>query len=95
MAKVMPFRCNIMQVLIKNPSGLTPDEIYEKVDNVYKSEKQCSPKMIDEHLMSMRGVEIVEAVDSFVNDKGSLVVKYAFTDYGLQTAKKWFPTLLD
>ena len=95
MSKIMPFRCNIMQVLINNPEGLTPAEIYEKVDDVYKSEKQCSPKMIDGHLMSMKGVEIVEARDSFIDENGELVVKYAFTDYGLETAQRWFPSLLE
>ena len=45
--------------------------------------------------MSMKGVEIVEARDSFIDENGELVVKYAFTDYGLETAQRWFPSLLE
>lgn len=92
---LMPLRCTIMKILIHHKKGMTPAEIYELVDHGYKNEKQCTPQKLDDHLMSMKGVGIVEAIDAFEDEKKNTTVCYAFTEYGLETAKKYFPTLLD
>ncbi|MBQ7737496.1 MAG: hypothetical protein IJT62_06635 [Oscillospiraceae bacterium] len=84
-----------MQILIHHPAGMTPSEIYDQLDPAYKKERQCSPERLDGHLMSMKGVGIVEATDAFQDDHGQTVVRYSFTDYGLDTAKKYFPSLLN
>ena len=91
---LMPLRCSVMKILIKNPDGLTPAEIYAQLEDIYKKEKQCSPVKLDEHLMSMKGVGIVEAKEATQDADGTTVVRYAFTEYGLDTAKKYFPALL-
>lgn len=91
---LLPLRCEIMRILIKNPEGLEPEEIYAKVDPKYKKERQCSVKAMDGHLMSMKGVGIVEAKSARSDASGTIILKYAFTEYGLETAKKYFPALL-
>lgn len=91
---LMPLRCNIMKVLIHSEKALTAAEIFDKVDNAYKREKQCTITAMDDHLMSMKGVGIVEATDASLDSNGNIVVRYAFTDYGLEAAKKYFPSLL-
>lgn len=80
--KLLPLRFSILKLLNTKVEGLNPYEIYEELAPDYPNEKQCQPDTIDDHLMSMKGVGLVDEKSARYNEKQQLVTTYAITDYG-------------
>ncbi|MCG8483170.1 MAG: hypothetical protein MJA31_07685 [Clostridia bacterium] len=87
----MPLRYNIINLLIKNPEGMSPRLLHDHLYPIYGGEKQCSTEAIDRHLMSMKGVGLVKIKDADMDKKGGLEVTYVMTDYGIARAEKYIP----
>ena len=60
--KTLPLRFTLLKVLEERGAALEPAELYEAVKGQYPNEKQCTPSAIDEHMMSMRGVGLVDGI---------------------------------
>lgn len=80
--KLLPLRFSILKLLSNRISGLTPHEVYQELKDKYPNEKQCQPNTIDEHLMSMKGVGLVEQKSADFDEKEQVVITYAITEYG-------------
>ena len=89
----MPLRYNIVNLLMKS-DGMTPKELYDKLYPIYKGEKQCSEEAIDHHLMSMKGVGLVEMKNAEQDSAGNLICTYSITNYGAERARKYISEYL-
>ncbi len=87
--KTLPLRFTLLKVLEEKGTALEPVELYEEVKEQYPNEKQCTPSAIDEHMMSMRGVGLVDVEDCYENASKELVCKYALTGYGQEKVKQY------
>lgn len=87
--KLLPLRFSILKLLNNKLTGLTPHEIFMELKDKYRNEKQCQPDTIDGHLMSMRGVGLVEEKNAIFDEKEQLVTTYAITDYGKSKVEQY------
>lgn len=90
----MPIRYNIVNHLIKNPDGMTPDALYENLKEVYPGERSCTPKEIDKQLMSLKGAGLAEIVDGEETEDEGLIITYRITEYGRELAKQYIGKFL-
>ncbi len=86
--KTLPLRFTLLKVLEERGAALEPAELYEAVKGQYPNEKQCTPSAIDEHMMSMRGVGLVDVKDCYENADKQLICKYELTGYGKEKVKQ-------
>ncbi|AWW25835.1 hypothetical protein ACIZ62_08040 [Acetobacterium carbinolicum] len=89
-----PVRFYMINLLIKNKEGMTPQEFHTQLKPIYGNEKQCNETAIDDHLMSMKGVGLVEVKNAVEDKDNNLVVTYAITEYGATRAQKYIPEFL-
>jgi len=82
MNKKLPLRFSILKLLVSAPDGLDPDRLFQMLKDTYPNEKQCRPDTIDGHLMSMKGVGLVDVKDAVQDGDGKLVSTYVITEYG-------------
>lgn len=87
--KVLPFRFKLLKTLDSKNKALEPAELYEMVKDIYPNEKQCTVKAIDEHLMSMRGVGLVEVKDAYENSNKEIISRYQLAEYGKEKVKQY------
>jgi DNA-binding PadR family transcriptional regulator len=80
--------------LLKNKEGMTPHQLHNQLKPVYGNEKQCNENAIDDHLMSMKGVGLVEVKNAVEDKDNNLVVTYAITEYGAARAQKYIAEFL-
>ncbi len=91
----MPIRFNIVNQLLKHPAGMTPQEVYKTIKDVYTKERDCTPKVIDKQLMSMKGAGLTEIAQAEYDGTGQLVVTYRITSYGENLARQAISAFLD
>lgn len=87
--KLLPLRFSILKSLNSEIDGLTPQQIYGKLKDNYPGEKQCQLDTIDGHLMSMKGVGLVEEKQAHFEENEELVTRYTITDYGKGKVKQY------
>lgn len=87
--KKLPLRFSILKLLSKTEGGLTPDQVYLALHDTYEGEKQCEIDTIDGHLMSMRGVGLVDDTRADYDDDGRLVTTYTITEYGMSKVAQY------
>ncbi len=85
----LPLRFSILQLLIKESEGLTPEQLFHKLKDSYPNEKQCQPNTIDEHLMSMKGVGLIDVKSAIFDGNNQLISTYIITDYGIARLTKY------
>ena len=84
----LPLRFSILKLLSNYPDGLDCRAIYEQLKGEYPKEKQCLPDTIDGHLMSMKGVGLVEVKDA-VMERNKMCSTYGITAYGKERLLKY------
>lgn len=89
-----PMRYYMIRLLIENKRGLTARKIYFLLEKEYGSERQCTLKRVDQHLMSMKSVSLVEIRDALLNKNDELEIIYRMTEDGLFRAQKYISEFL-
>jgi hypothetical protein len=89
-----PIRFSIVNQLMKNAEGRTPEQIYDAIKDNYKGERSCSVRQIDSQCMSLKGAGLCEEVDA-TEENDDVMVTYAITEYGRDLANKWLTNYLD
>ena len=82
MKKKLPLRFSILKLLVSTPDGLNPEQLFKMLKDTYPNEKQCQPNTIDGHLMSMKGVGLVDVKEAIQDGDGKIVSSYFITEYG-------------
>ena len=82
MKKKLPLRFSILKLLISKPDGLDPYQLFQMLNDTYPNEKQCQPNTIDGHLMSMKGVGLVDVKEAAKDGGDNLISTYVITEYG-------------
>lgn len=85
---VLPLRFRILHIVNKaagNP--LKTGEIYEELKDEYTGEGQFSLELMESHLMSIKAVGLIDAVEPYFDDNGEARYKYIITDTGKDRTK--------
>jgi hypothetical protein len=94
MAAVLPLRFRILH-LVNQAEGkpLTTNEIYQALYDEYTGEGQFSLDLMEDHLMSIKAVGLIEAVEPHFDEYGEARYKYRITTAG-QARTKYLPKQL-
>ena len=94
MAAVLPLRFRILH-LVNQADGqpLTTEQIYRDLYDEYSGEGQFSLEFMEDHLLSVKAVGLIEAVEPYFDDHGEARYKYRITDTG-RSRTKYLPKQL-
>ena len=94
MAAILPLRFRILhRVFLADGQPLTTNEIYKDLYDEYTGEGQFSLELMEEHLISIKAVGLIEAVEPYFDDHGEARYKYRITDTG-RARTKYLPKQL-
>lgn len=84
---IYPLRMMICRELARE-SPLRPEDIYDKLHEIYKNEKHFTVPALKDHLQAMKSVGIVDVKDVMLDKDNNLIQFFALTDYGMDQLQK-------
>ncbi|MDR1657607.1 MAG: DNA-binding protein [Deltaproteobacteria bacterium] len=91
---VLPLRFRILH-LVNKASGkpLKTEEIYKELYDEYSGEGQFSLELMESHLMSIKAVGLIDAVEPYFDNSGEARYQYIITETG-KARTKYLPVEL-
>jgi hypothetical protein len=85
---VLPLRFRILH-LINQADGkpLKANDLYKALYDEYSGEGQFSFEFMEDHLMSIKAVGLIEAVEPFFDEYGEARYQYVITETGRDRTK--------
>lgn len=91
---VLPLRFRILHII--NQAGGKPlktNDIYKDLYEEYAGEGQFSLELMETHLMSIKAVGLIDAVDPYFDEYGEARYQYVITETG-KDRTKYLPAVL-
>ncbi|MDR1111981.1 MAG: DNA-binding protein [Deltaproteobacteria bacterium] len=91
---VLPLRFRILHMI--NQAGGKPvkaNDIYKELFDEYSGEGQFSFDFMEDHLMSIKAVGLIDAVDPYFDEFGEARYQYVITETG-KDRTKYLPKIL-
>jgi hypothetical protein len=91
---VLPLRFRILHIINKAAGKpLKTDEIYKELYDEYSGEGQFSLELMESHLMSIKAVGLIDAVEPYFDNQGEARYQYIITETG-KDRTKYLPAVL-
>ncbi|MDR2456427.1 MAG: DNA-binding protein [Deltaproteobacteria bacterium] len=91
---VLPLRFRILHLVhLADGKPLRTDEIYKALYDEYSGEGQFSYELMESHLMSVKAVGLIDAVEPYFDEYGEARYKYVITQTG-RDRTKYLPAVL-
>ena len=91
---VLPLRFRILHLVhLADGKPLRTGDIYKALYDEYSGEGQFSYELMESHLMSIKAVGLIEAVEPYFDEHGEARYSYVITETGRARAK-YLPAIL-
>jgi ABC-type tungstate transport system permease subunit len=91
---VLPLRFRILHILhLAAGKPMGTGEIYKALYDEYAGEGQFSYELMESHLMSVKAVGLIDAVEPYFDEYKEARYKYVITETG-QARTKYLPSVL-
>ena len=91
---VLPLRFRILHLVhLADGKPMKTGEIYKALYDEYAGEGQFSYELMESHLMSVKAVGLIEAVDPYIDEYGEARYSYVITETG-KARTKYLPANL-
>jgi hypothetical protein len=91
---VLPLRFRILHLInLSDGKPVKANDIYKELYDEYSGEGQFSFDFMEDHLMSIKAVGLIEAVEPYFDEFGEARYQYVITETG-RSRTKYLPKVL-